>query len=186
MFFAFARDHGIPSFFGHVDKRFKSPIRAIWLAVLLAFLLALPSLKSAVAFSAATSIATIGLYTSYAIPIAIGMCFPAEFKKGPFNLGKASRPIALIAVLYVMFITIVFCLPTLNPVNSQTLNYSVVAVGIVLTYALTLWFVSARKWFTGPRRQIELEQMGIDITDPEQMAAADEKLKAKELAEKNV
>lgn len=43
----------------------KSPIRAVWLACTLSFLLALPSLGSSVAFSAATSIATIGLYISY-------------------------------------------------------------------------------------------------------------------------
>jgi hypothetical protein len=37
----------------------------VWLACALSFILGLPSLGSSVAFSAATSIATIGLYTSY-------------------------------------------------------------------------------------------------------------------------
>ena len=39
--------------------------RTVWLACTLSFCLGLPSLGSAVAFSAATSIATIGLYISY-------------------------------------------------------------------------------------------------------------------------
>jgi hypothetical protein len=30
-----------------------------------------------------------------------------------------------------------------------------VAVGIVIIYSLGFWFISARKWFTGPVRQIE-------------------------------
>ena len=38
---------------------------SVWLACTLSFILALPSLGSSVAFSAATSIATIGLYISY-------------------------------------------------------------------------------------------------------------------------
>lgn len=60
MMFAFARDGGIPRFFAHIDKRFKSPIRTIWLGAFLSFCLSLPSLGSEVAFAAATSIATIG------------------------------------------------------------------------------------------------------------------------------
>ena len=43
---------------------------------------------------------------------------------------------------------------TANPVNTQTLNYSIVAVGIVVTYSVGFWLISARKWFTGPIKQI--------------------------------
>ncbi|KAL8979205.1 MAG: hypothetical protein Q9205_005402 [Flavoplaca limonia] len=59
MMFGFSRDGGLPHFFDRVDKRHRAPIRAIWLAATLSFLLAVPSLGSTVAFSAATSIATI-------------------------------------------------------------------------------------------------------------------------------
>ncbi|KAF2221117.1 amino acid/polyamine transporter I [Elsinoe ampelina] len=173
MYFGFARDRGIPQFFAHVDERFQSPIRTIWLGVFLSFCLALPSLGSSVAFAAATSIATIGLYISYGIPILIGALYPSNFHKGPFNLGVASRPVAIIAVLWICFITIVFCLPQLNPVDSQSLNYTPVAVGIVAAGAFGSW-IFARKYFTGPIRQIEAEAHGIDIEDP----AAMEKLEA--------
>ncbi|POV99226.1 hypothetical protein PSHT_13625 [Puccinia striiformis] len=62
MMYAFARDGGLPpKIFGLVDRRFDCPINTVWLSVVLAFLLALPSLGSAVALTAATSIATIGL-----------------------------------------------------------------------------------------------------------------------------
>ncbi|KAK6437424.1 polyamine transporter tpo5 [Oleoguttula sp. CCFEE 5521] len=166
MFFSFSRDRGIPHFFHHVDKRFKSPTRTIWLAVLLAFLLALPSLGSSVAFAAATSIATIGLYISYGIPIMIGLIWHKNFVKGPFNLGVLSRPIAAVACLWIGFITIVFCLPSINPVTSQTVNYSCVAVGIVGIFAMGSWFLWAHRWFTGPIRQIEAEALGIDIDTP--------------------
>ncbi len=118
------------------------------------------------AFAAATSIATIGLYISYSLPILIGLMYPKHFKKGPFNLGVFSRPVAAVACLYVGFITIIFCLPNLSPVTSQTLNYTPVAVGIVLVWTFGTWYLSARKWFTGPIRQIQAEAMGIDIDDP--------------------
>lgn len=109
------------------------------------------------AFAAATSIATIGLYISYCIPILIGAIYHRDFvaRKGPFNLRWASRPVAIVGVMWTGFITIIFCLPTVNPVNSQTLNYTVVAVGIVTIGSLGSWFISARKWFVGPVKEIE-------------------------------
>ena len=172
--FCAARDHGIPRFFHSVDHRFQSPVRTIWLAATLAFILGLPSLGSTVAFAAATSIATIGLYISYGIPILIGLIYPQNFHKGPFNLGVFSKPVAAIACLWIGFITIIFCLPNVNPVTSQTLNYTPVAVGIVIIWAFGTWFLSARKWFTGPIRQIQAEEMGIDVDDPAAMAKAEQ------------
>lgn len=208
MIYAFARDGGIPGhrFFHSVDKRWKSPVRtgepsqdsfshnthptihglvwSVWLSCLLAFLLGLPSLGSSVAFSAATSIATIGLYISYgtpsfcpaarsslnslftAIPIALRVIYAEKFVRGPFHLGRLSLLVASIAVIWTCFISIVFILPQLNPVNSQTLNYAIVAVGIVLTYSIGFWFISARRWFSGPVKQIEQEALGVDVMDP--------------------
>ncbi|KIV78728.1 hypothetical protein PV11_06345 [Exophiala sideris] len=174
MMFSFARDGGIPHFFHKVDARFRAPIRTIWLAAFLAFLLAVPSVGSSVAFSAATSIATIGLYISYGIPILIGMINPQGFIHGPFNLKWASRPVALVACGWIGFIAIVFCLPELNPVNSQTLNYTPVAVGIIGLWILASWFLWAHKWFRGPIRQIEAEVAGVNVDDPAAMAQAEQ------------
>ena len=139
----------------------------------MSFILGLPSLGSDVAFAAATSIATIGLYVSYgklypnrshpcgtesaiqAIPIALRVIYRKKFVRGPFHLGMFSYPIAVTAVLWIAFITIAFILPQENPVNSQTLNYAIVAVGIVMAYCLSFWILSARKWFKGPIKQIQ-------------------------------
>ncbi|KAF9005180.1 APC amino acid permease [Cyathus striatus] len=168
MMYAFARDGGIPGhkFFSKVSPQWKSPIRTVWLACTLSFILGLPSLGSSVAFSAATSIATIGLYISYGIPIALRVYYREDFVRGPFHLGKFSYPIAIAAVCWILFISIAFILPQINPVDSQTLNYSIVAVAIVILYSFGFWIVSARKWFTGPVKQIAAEEMGIDVMDP--------------------
>ena len=88
------------------------------------------------------------------VPIALRVIYRERFTRGPFHLGKFSYPVAVTAVCWIMFISIAFILPTANPVNSQTLNYSIVAVGIVITYSVGFWIISARKWFTGPIKQI--------------------------------
>ncbi|KAK4694344.1 choline transport protein, partial [Lecanoromycetidae sp. Uapishka_2] len=149
MMFAFARDGGIPHRLHIIDRGFHSPIRTVCFGATCSFLLALPSLGSTVAFDGTTSIATIGLYISYGIPIAMGIVYSRNFKRGPFNLRGMSKPIATIACLWICFITIVFCLPTINPVTSQTLNYTPVALGIVGLFAFGSWFLWARRWFTG-------------------------------------
>ncbi|KAK3388263.1 amino acid permease-domain-containing protein [Sordaria brevicollis] len=186
MMFAFARDRGIPTLFTTINPRFKSPLPAIYLATTLSFLLALPSLGSEVAFAAATSIATIGLYLSYGLPIFIGLFWHKNFAamKGPFNLGALSRPVAAAACLWICFITVVFCLPTANPVTSQTLNYTVVAVGVITLGAVGSWMVWARRWFTGPeaREVAEAMRVGVDITELEP-GALERREKEKEVME---
>ena len=124
-------------------------MRTVTFAAVAAFLLCLPSLGSTSAFNGTTSIATIGLFISYGIPIGTALIWPRNFRRGPFRLGRASRPIGLVSCLWICFITIAFCLPTVNPVTSQTLNYTGVAVGIVLVGSLSSWFLWARRWFTG-------------------------------------
>ncbi|THH10914.1 hypothetical protein EW145_g982 [Phellinidium pouzarii] len=168
MMYAFSRDGALPGhlFFHKVSVRRRSPVRTVWLACTLSFLLGLPSLGSAVAFSAATSIATIGLYVSYGIPIALRVIYHDKFVRGPFHLGVLSYPIAVTSVAWIAFISVAFILPQENPVDSQTLNYAVVAVAVVVAYSLGLWVLSARKWFRGPVKQIAAEEMGVDITVP--------------------
>lgn len=87
--------------------------------------------------------------------------------KGPFNLHGWSRFIAAGACAWIGCITVVFCLPTSNPVSEQTLNYTVVAVGIIAVGALTSWVLWAHRWFTGPAEEVaEAMRVGVDPTEP--------------------
>ena len=88
------------------------------------------------------------------ILIALRVIYADRFIRRPFHLDRFSYTIEIAAMLWITFISVVFCPPELNPVNSQTLNYVPVAVGIVLTYALGFWAIGARSWFTGPTKQI--------------------------------
>lgn len=114
----------------------------------------------------------------------IGLIYATQFnaRKGPFNLRIFSRPVALIGVCWIIFITIIFCLPTANPVTSQTLNYTVVAVGIIAIFANGVWLLTARKWFVGPRREVEeVEAMGggVNLFEPGAIEAVEEKMAAR-------
>ena len=155
MIYAFSRDGALPgsSFWHKVNKRTRTPTNAIWLAAAFAFVLGLPYLWNATAYAAVTSIAVIGLYIAYVLPTFLRLRQGRDFTRGPWHLGAWSRPIGIIAVTWVVIITVLFMLPTASPITVKTFNYTVVAVLVVLGFAGIWWLVSARKWFTGPRVQ---------------------------------
>ncbi len=161
MIFAFSRDGALPGsrLWHRINPRTGTPTNAVWLAAVVAFLLGVPSLWSAVAFGAITSIATIGLYIPYGTPILLRRIHPDSFERGPWHLGRWSAVIGWIAVIWVGIITILFCLPEVSPVTWHTFNYAPIAVGAVLAFSGTWWLISARKWFAGPHRQGDEAQL---------------------------
>ncbi len=161
MIYAFSRDGALPAsdFWHRVNKRARTPTNAIWLAAAGAFILGLPYLWNTAAYYAVTSIAVIGLYIAYVIPTFLRLRQGENFRPGPWQLGRWSRPVGIIAVTWVVIITILFMLPQLSPITWASFNYAVVAVAVVLGFAGIWWLVSARKWFTGPRIQGSAEEL---------------------------
>ena len=90
---------------------------------------------------------------AYVLPTFLRLRLGSAFQRGPWHLGRWSRPIGIVSVAWVVIITILFMLPTASPITLKTFNYTVVAVVAVLGFAGIWWAVSARKWFTGPRVQ---------------------------------
>jgi len=150
MIYAFSRDGAVPGHnLWHRLNRGRTPRNAILLSAVCAFILAVPTVVDFVAYVAVTSIAVIGLYIAYAIPIFLRQ-FAPDFKTGPWHLGAWSRPIGWIAVIWVAFISVLFMLPTATPITLTNFNYSPVAVLGVIVLVTIWWLASARKWFKGP------------------------------------
>ncbi len=157
MIYAFSRDGAVPGHnLWHRLNRGRTPRNAILLAVVCSFILAVPSLWNVTAYVAITSIAVIGLYIAYVIPIFLRQ-FTPDFKRGPWHLGAWSKPIGWIAVIWTVFISVLFMLPTINPASLAagvspfaTFNYTPVVVLGVIVLVTVWWLASARKWFKGP------------------------------------
>ena len=161
MIYAFSRDGALPgsAIWHRVNHRTRTPTNAIWLAAAGALILGLPYLWNSYAYAAVTSIATIGLYIAYVIPTFLRLRQGADFKRGPWHLGRWSSTVGIIAITWVVFITILFVLPAASPITLKTFNYAIVALLAVIGYAGIYWLVSARKWFTGPRVQGTPEEL---------------------------
>lgn len=170
MIYAFSRDGALSAsdFWHRINKRTGTPTNSIWLAAVGAFLLGLPYLWSPVAYGAVTSIAVIGLYIAYVIPVLLRLRAGSAFRPGPWQLGRWSRPVGVVAVAWVAFISVLFMLPQASPVTWSSLNYAPVAVLVVLGFAGLWWLLSARHWFTGPKVQ----------GTPEELAAIERELQS--------
>jgi amino acid transporter len=155
MIFAFARDGGFPAskFLRFVSPAHRTPVNAIWVGAVLAFL----STLYTPAFLTLASGCAVFLYLSYAMPVAAGLL--AEGKtwttKGPFQLGIWSKPFGIIAVLGALLLYFI----GVQPPNDNLLWYT---AGLLVIMAV-IWFGAARTRFPGPpigdiiaRRQAEI------------------------------
>ena len=152
MLFAFSRDRALPgsTLWYKVNPRTKTPTNAVWLAVAGAFVLAAPSWWNSTAYGAVTSIATIGLYLAYIIPVYLRLRQGTGFQRGPWHLGRWSAVVGWLAVAWVVFMSVMFLLPQSSPITAHTFNYAPVALAVVLVGATVWWFATARGTYTGP------------------------------------
>jgi amino acid permease (GABA permease) len=172
MIYAFSRDGALPgsAFWHKVNPRTRTPTNGVWLAAVGAFILGLPYLWNSTAYAAVTSIAVIGLYVAYVLPTFLRLRLGSAFVRGPWHLGRWSRPIGIIAVTWVVIISVLFMLPTANPITHTNFNYTVIAVVAVLGFAAIYWVVSARKWFTGPKVQGSAEELAAIESELDSLA----------------
>ncbi|KAI8615213.1 APC amino acid permease [Chytriomyces sp. MP71] len=166
--YAFSRDGAMPlsRLWHQIHPTAKIPFNANWLACFLYSILALPYLGNSAAFTAITSIATIGLYISYGIPIACKLFNPDLFEghEGPFKLGQWSKPIGIVSLIWITIITALFVLPTTLPVTAVNMNYACVLVGAVMFGASGAYALSARHWFKGPVVNVEKDRSDAVLT----------------------
>src|SRR2546430_1023719 len=83
-------------------KRTRTRTNAVWLGATGAFLLGLPYLWNYTAYAAVTSIAVIGLYVAYVMPTFLRLRRGESFQRGPWHLGRWSRPVGTMAVIWVV------------------------------------------------------------------------------------
>jgi amino acid transporter len=179
MMYAFSRDRAVP---GHQLwrrlNRERVPYMAAIAIAVLAFLCAFPAYfgtNGVVAYVAVTSIATIGLYIAYAIPIFLRLRQGDAWEPGEWNLGKHYKWIGWTAIAWVGFISVLFILPTSpggvpwrNEFSWLLFNYAIIAVGGTLLLVGGWWMLSAKNWFIGP----------IVQGTPEELAAREAQLDA--------
>src|SRR4029453_745468 len=116
-FYAFSRDRAVPGWRlgSRVDHR-RVPVAAILGSCVFALIITIPALwgNSAglpVAFFAVVSVAVIGLYIAYVMPVFLRWRAGANFTPGAWTLGAKYRWVNAIAVVWVALCVVIFSLP---------------------------------------------------------------------------
>ncbi len=158
MLFAFSRDHGVPGshWLRHVSHRFRTPANAIAAIVVFSYLLTNAAFIAggSTAIAIVTAISTIALYWAYGVPIFLGMFGKQEWRDhAVWQLGRFSRPIATLACIWIVLISVLFLWPTSG--NPWTLMAYVVFLGALVVY----YFAWARSRFRGPVVEVGEEEL---------------------------
>jgi len=170
MMFAFSRDGAVPggrTFFRKVSRTHRVPVNAVIAIAVLSWLLMVPTYwNNTVGYLVGTSIAVIGLYIAYGIPIFLRWRAGDAFQPGAWTLGKHYKWINPIAFVWIVLIAILFIMPTVPtgiPWHSgfdwNVVNYAPITVGGVIVLAGGWWILSAHKWFKGPIREGSEEEL---------------------------
>jgi amino acid transporter len=176
MTFAFSRDGAVPgsSWLAKVNPKTKIPANAVMFVTAVGIIITLPALKSIggvpVAFLAVVSVAVIGLYLAFAIPIFLRWRMGDAFEPGEWTLGSKYKWMNLVAVIEIAVISIYFILP-FTPAGvpgNKDFSWSSVNYAPVLTFGTLIvlgiwWQVSAKKWFHGPKTNIEETDIAEDF-----------------------
>jgi amino acid transporter len=166
MLFAFSRDDGVPGspWLKKVSHRYRTPANALVTIVVVAFLFTVAAFfvgalgspgGGGIAIVIVTAISTIFLYAAYAVPIYLGLTTDAWKAERVWSLGRWSRPIAIVALLWTAVLLVLFSFPTSGNISWP---FMVLAVVLLLVY----YFAWARSRFQGPRvmgREEELTEI---------------------------
>lgn len=158
--YAYARDDCFPlsKYWKQVHPTTKTPVNAVILNAVLGILMCLLMLAGEVAIGALFSIGAIAQFVAFAIPIAIRVFFVGNrFRKGPWHLGPYGSLVGGLGVTFVLLMVPILCLPSVrgSDLTLELMNWTCLVWGGPMFAVSVWWAVDARKWFTGPKVNVE-------------------------------
>jgi amino acid transporter len=166
--FAYARNDCFPlsNVWKKVNKHTKTPVNAVWLNCAVGITMTLLMFAGEIAIGAIFSIGACSAFVAFTIPIFIRVFFVGNrFRPGPFNLGRFSIPIGVIACVFVALMVPILNLPSVKGRNLDvtTMNWTCVVYGGPMSFVIIWWFVSARHWFKGPKVNVAHRMQGYPV-----------------------
>ncbi|KAF7559738.1 hypothetical protein G7046_g4403 [Stylonectria norvegica] len=157
---AVSRDGALPysNLWEQVHPYFEVPVNSLLLSASFITLYGVIFIGSSTAFSAMVSATIIFLQTSCVIPQAVVLYRGRDHVLPPryFNLGKYGVVVNAVSVAWVVYLDVLYCIPTALPVTPQNMSYvSVVCAGLI-GFILTLWFTTKKGTFKGPKIDLDL------------------------------
>jgi choline transport protein len=153
---AFARDSALPfsEYFSQIDEKLKVPKRVVVLTTILQMLLGFLYLGSTTAFNAVLSMAILGVYASYLVPVVYMLLYGRRNNKHVFGwlkLGNTGGAVLnVISILWLLVAMLFSMFPSYQPVTPENMNYSIAVMGGWLVLGMAYFVIWGRKTYTGP------------------------------------
>ena len=148
MLFAFSRDDGLPGagWLKQVSRRYRTPANSLAAIVVVAWLFTVAAfiVGTGTAIIIVTAVSTIFLYAAYGVVIYLGATTTEWVQHRVWSLGRYSKPIAFVAVFWVVVLMVLFSFPTSGNISWP---FMVGTVILLLIY----YFGFARSRFQGPK-----------------------------------
>jgi amino acid transporter len=148
MLYAFSRDDGLPGagWLKKVSRRYRTPANALTGIVVVSWLFTVAAgiVGGGTAIVIVTAVSTIFLYAAYGICIYLGATTSDWLGERVWSLGRWSKPIAYVAILWVVVLMILFSFPTSG-------NISWPFMAITVAFLIVYYFGWARRTFKGPK-----------------------------------
>lgn len=131
-----------------MNKHTQTPLYSVWAVVVFCCLLNLIGLGSTQTINGIFGVTAPAMDFSYIAVIGARLWYEKEhpITPGPFRLGRWQKPINLIAIVWVIFISVVLFFPPVYPVTPLNMNYAIAIAGFILMFALSWWCIHARKY----------------------------------------
>ncbi|HXX60983.1 MAG TPA: amino acid permease [Candidatus Sulfotelmatobacter sp.] len=148
MLYAFSRDDGIPGsrWLKVVSHRYRTPVNALIAIAVVSWLFTVAAgiAGGGTAIVIVTAISTIFLYAAYGICVYLGATTSDWLKERVWSLGRYSKPVAWLALLWVIVLMVLFSFPTSGNISWPFMLGTVV---LLLVY----YYGYARSRFKGPK-----------------------------------
>jgi len=148
MLYAFSRDDGLPgaSWLKKVSHRYRTPANSLTAIVVVSWLFTVAAfiVGTGTAIIIVTAISTIFLYAAYGVVIYLGATTSDWLKERVWSLGRWSKPVAWVAIAWVLILMVLFSFPTSGNISFP---FMIVTVILLVVY----YFGWARARFKGPK-----------------------------------
>jgi len=158
-----------------VSRRIRyQPVNAIIGLIIVSIIFGLLCLINSVAANALFSLFVASNYVAWGVPIMCRLVWGKDrFQPGEFYMGFLSKPIAIVAVVWLLFGLVLSMFPSDGPnptrkfssslcmmdivltIIADSMNYTIVLNGFVWLASATYYILFARKWYTGPKMTVE-------------------------------
>ncbi|CAG9970781.1 unnamed protein product [Clonostachys byssicola] len=155
--------HPMSTWLAVIHARHQMPANATCVTVILTAIYGLIFVGSTTAFASMVSANIVFMMVSYVIPQGIAAyrgrsnVLPAR----NFDLGKFGLPINVISCIWVGFLAVVACVPTVRPVSLSNMNWVSAVILFITAYTLLAWHFWQRHSFKGPKRRQQVEEQGL-------------------------